>query len=607
MKYNLSHLLLEYSEKVYKTLIDRFKLQNKNLDEEQIAYYITRFAQLLPSMQQRFKAKDEAIMLLIPKYLQEKNKFTDILQWRLFTEIEKIVDSYPASKKQQKVAIKQQVNDAETDADEIFNDGTVEVYKGDTMSRCIKYGINEKYSWCISRAGDTRSMYYNYRFQGTSSRSFYFVFDRSRPSNKQGSSFVDNFHAFVIHTFEKGTYAVTSADNGGDQTAESWEGLARYIPAPLWARIKGLKNIIAYVPPSNSEVELQALKNKTLTKEQFLQLSHQTKVQYIQNNAKDLDTHIFKSLDVELKNMAINFDRKCSFDEIKMNTSLLKRYPDLRFKHFNDEAIPYPFIPYLKEELQRLYYEKFEAEFLTFDEIEKYFHHNILLEYIDKQVNKLGFLPSSISMLYSTDAAEKHMTPDQKALFDVYRIASMDIEYFQHNSNEETDRSAPARIAQIPDLSKKTFETLPKETRTKFINFFKKLGSTNSEKKSSQYNEFLIGIPVSFLINDKLYFIMPEHKGSNTKNIISEDGQVIMDNIENIKFLKNRKPLLEHPEIQKVLGTSTVYLTERDFDTFQITDTNNKSKDIPLSMFQQQLNESEYTVNKLKRAAGIIK
>ncbi|HEX5186614.1 MAG TPA: hypothetical protein VFV86_06960, partial [Nitrososphaeraceae archaeon] len=403
-------LINEYSEKVYKTLIDRFKKQNRNLEDDTIRYYVGRFHQLLPSIQQRFKNGDETIKGAIPKELLIPNKqnkitqYTDILQWKRFTDLEKIVDIFPASKSFQKQALEK--NMAETDADEVYKQDNIEIYKGDSMHSCIKYGNNEYYSWCISRAGETRSMYYSYRFREGNSRMFYFVFDRNRSSHKSRiKEFDDKWHAFVIHVYEKGTYAITTADNPGETDFTRWEEMGRMIPADIWNKIKGMKSLFKYIPPSQEETELQALKNKSLSKEQFNQLSYKTKILYVQNNATTLPSEIFKVLDLDLKNMAINNDRRCSYDELKSNLGLLKRYPDYRFSRHEDEPIPYPFIPYLKEDMQRQYYDKFEADYLTFDEIEKYFSKNIIHEYIDKQISNYDFLP---------EEAIKYMNEEQK-------------------------------------------------------------------------------------------------------------------------------------------------------------------------------------------------
>lgn len=567
----LKGLLLEYSEKVYKELISRFKSQNFNLDEENIKYYIDRFAQLLGAIRKRFSENDPEILKIIPKELHEKNKYADILQWKNFSDLEKIVDLFPAPKSIRK---KQQAqNLAETDADEIFHKDGIEIYKGDSMHRCIKYGENEKYSWCISRSGETRSMYYNYRFKEGGSRMFYFVFDRNRPSNKISSSFKDKWHAFVIHVFEKGSYSVTSANNDGDVSANNWEDIGKVIPSDIWNKIKGLKSLFKYIPPSQEETELQALKGKRLTLDQFMGLSYNTKIRYIQNNAKDLPSDIFKSLDVELKNMVINFDRRCSFDELKSNLGLLKRYPDFRFTRHPDEPLPYKFIPYLKDTLQRLYYDKFKTENLTFDEVEKYFSKEILKEFIDEQIENFGFLPKE---------ATKYFDSSQKKIFDIYSVAYEDVLFINDEIPDDITIS-PSRVAMVSELSYETFKDLNQEKRKKFIELLKIVGSNIKDIKkynpSSDAGGFFTSIPTCFEYNSVLYFIMPTKKQSFNDNIFNNDEYCIADENGNlitskfyndIKLLSKGEPLKENNLIRRVTGKEHFWISQSEYDSLSL-------------------------------------
>lgn len=596
MKYKLGNLLMEYSEKVFTQLIKLYKSQNHNLDEDNIRYYINRFDQLKSAIQQRFAQGDEAIKLAIPKELQEKNRFLDILQWKRFRDLEHIIDLFPAAKSVQKAAQEKAVNDISTDADEMYNKDGIEIYKGDTQHRCVKYGENEKYSWCISRAGETRSMYNNYRFQEGGSRMFYFVFDRNRSSRKTGNGFEDEWHAFVVHVFEKGSYAVTTAPNNGDKTAATWDDLGKVIPSNIWSKIKGLKSIFEFIPPSQEETELRALKGNRLTKEQFLQLSHRVKVMYVQNNAQELSTEIFKVCDGELKNLAINYGRRCSYEELKSNTGLLKRYPDYMATREPEKPIPYEFIPYLKEDLQREYYDKWEKECLTFDEIEKYFSKNILHEYITKQIELLGFLP---------EEAEKYMDETQRRLFDVYSIPYKDVIYFENYSNSQNN-IAPKRFAQLNSLSVQTFNSLEPKQQKEFIALIKKVGA--NIKNVDKFNPpgeggIFTGIPVSFILSGKLFMIMPQTKESDeTFDLVDETGKVIVKNIKKAVFMKGGKAIPENQNLSKQTGSSTYYLTERDFDTLNIND-----KAYTQSQLLGSLKESEDMSFKFKRLAGILK
>jgi len=543
MKYSLKELLLtEYSEKVYKTLIERFKKQNRNLDEENVRYYIKRFEQLQPKIREMFekRAGDEAfekIFKLIPKQIQEKNKYLDILQWERFVDLEKIVDIFPSSRGQQKKAAKDVVNAATTDADEIYNSNGIEIYKGDSQHSCVRYGSKdgkaENYSWCISRAGDTRSMYGSYRFKEGSSRMFYFIFDRKRSSNAGGrNDFEDPLHAIVLHVFENGKYKITNADNNpGEEPspAVSFEQMLSYIdkeyasysPQNITSALKSLGSAgLKYVNPTAEEVELQALKGKILTPEQFQQLSYKTKTAYVQNNATTVNTQIFKLLDNDLKNLAINNDRKCSFDELKDSPGLLKRYPVYRYTRYPNLALPPIFIPYLPAELKQKYYDDFKDEFLTYEIIEKYLGDKILKEYIAEQLDNLAFLPQS---------AKKYMTTDQLSYFEIYSLGWSDSKYDAGKlPEEETD--APSQYIDISPISVKTYTELKPEQKEEFKKLISKFGKNKNDYQ--KYNWITFGFPTILLIGGEYIFITRKEM-SNEKNgaIIDSSGRILVDNV----------------------------------------------------------------------------
>ena len=312
-------------------LKDRYRKQSTNLDDEMIEYYINRFDQLKNSIKQRLAANEQNVVNAIPKELRVGDKFLDILQWRKWSDLEKIVDIFPAPPSAQKAAgVK---NDAEVDTNEIYNKDGLEVYKGDSQHACVQYGHQKgnSYSWCISRPG-TSSYYPNYRFMGEKSRMFYFIFDRSRSSAKKagGNGFVDKFHAIVIHVFENGNYAVTDADNPGEDVVKTFESLSAHMPADLWAKIKPLKELFKYVAPSQEEKELAALKGKKLTLDQFAEISYNTKLAYI-NGGAVLSPEQIAILDVDLKNQYINIGNPMPFEALKDNLPLVKRYIKVQF------------------------------------------------------------------------------------------------------------------------------------------------------------------------------------------------------------------------------------------------------------------------------------
>lgn len=592
MPIRINGVLLEYSEKIYKELVTRYKKQNPNLDDEIIHAYVTRFAQLAQSIRKRFEEKDPAIIKLIPKDIQEKNKYLDILQWQKFTDLEKVVDIFPASKSVRKQALS--ANMAETDADEIYNKDGLEIYRGDSENRCIKYSKEQRYSWCISRAG-TQNMYNSYRFQQGTSRMFYFVFDRTRNSAGKSGNFDDPYHAIVIHVFEKGTYGVSNANNQGDRHADSWDDLGKAgIPASLWAKIKPLKSLFKFIAPSQEELELAALKGKKMSLEQFIGLGHNTKVQYIQANAKDgLTSDQFKSLDPELKNLAINYGRQCSFNELKSNVGLLKRYPDIFMRFYPHKPLPYEFIPYLKEALQKEYYTEFEEEYLTFDEIEKYFSKNILHEYIAKQIGKYDFLP---------DKAVTYMDNEQKRMYSIYNIPYMDVQY----QNEITDDKtiAPQQRAMIPPLSHETYAKIKPELKVEFIKFLRNIGSsiTNVGKYniSPDNGGFFTGVPITLEINGKFYFVMAiKPSKADTYLICDETGRIVSNQtLDNAKVYKDSKEIPESSHLYTQVGSKTFWIPQNEFTRVKGT-----KGEISRDNIKESLDQNY----KFKLLSGIIK
>lgn len=590
MPISLKGILLEYSEKIYKELTTRYKKQNVNLDEEIIHAYITRFAQLAQSIRKRFDEKDPSIVRLIPKEIQEKNKYLDILQWHKFTDLEKIVDIFPVSKSVRKKAL--DINMAETDADKIYNKDGIEVYRGDSENRCIKYSKNQRYSWCISRAG-TQNMYNSYRFSQGTSRMFYFVFDRSLNSNGKTGSFEDPYHVIVIHVFERGTYAVSTANNSGDRAADTWDELGKLLPSKLWARLKPLKALFKFIPPSQEELELAAIKGKKMSLEQFRDLSHNTKVQYIQATAKDgLTSDQFKTLDFELKNLAINYGRQCSFNELKSNVGLLKRYPDVFMRFYPEKPLPYEFIPYLKEELQRDYYKRFEEDYLTFNEIEKYFSHNILNEYIAKQITNYDFLP---------EKAVSYMDNEQKKAYAIYNVPYKDVSY-QNDIND--DRTiAPQQIAMIPPLSHQTYSKLEPEEKEAFVKFLRQIGSSHANvakhNKTPDHGGFFTGVPLTLEIGGRFYFVMSiKPDKADTFCICDETGKIVINQtLDNPKVYKDSKDLPESPHLYTQVGSKTFWIPQNEFT---------KIKGTKGEINRDSIKESVETTHKLKYLAGII-
>lgn len=582
--------IFEISKKV---IDDRFKAYEKqvvNLDYDIVKYYVERFDQIKNGLKDRVQRKDELVLRLLPKELKteealEKLYYLNIYKWDKFRDLERLIDG-AFSKAQAKKKEEELVNSVETDADLIYSKDGIEIYRGDAEQKCIKYGKDGYYAWCISRPQG--SMYGTYRFSGGESRMFYFVFDRSKPDTKQNNRFIDPYHAIVIHRFENGTWALTSALNDGDRKYKTYQELLAALPEDLANALKDKENLFPYSPPSKEEIEVQALAGKQLTPDQFAELSYATKKLYVRTNASNyqkLPSEIFNLLDLDLKNEAINNNRKVTFDEVKSNLGLIKRYADYRFTRFPNEPLPYEFLPYLKPPLQQDYYEKFEEDYLSFDEIEKYFPESVVKQYIQKQIDNLDFLPKE---------AVKYMTPEQKAIFNVYSIAFKDLEYA--SSGAQGGRIAPARSVRIFNLSTPSFKKLSDQERAELINLSKEVLTNPSNQL--KYYAISLGVPTAFEQNGKLYFITPDKNKSNvtTFSIVDENGNTVKSDIKQYSFTKDGKRKMPDTNLGYTGSTSFYLKPGIDYDGIILDDQN--FKELPL--------QESLEFRRFKKLAGLL-
>ena len=593
-------ILSEFSDKILKQMLGLYKQQKPNLDDEQILYYVKRFDQIKSALKKKVEDKDPTVLALLPRDLKsddslKKNFYLEITRYKRFDALEKLIDG-AFSKAQAKKEKEELVNSAEADADKIYDKDNLEIYRGDAEHKCIKYGKNQYYSWCIARTQG--SMYSGYRFQGVGgkSRMFYFVFDRTRPDRKDGGRFDDPYHAVVIHAMENGEYAVTDATNMGDKGAATWDDVIKLLPAELGSKLKGLQSLFKYVAPSGEEIAQAAMRGKRLSFEQFAELSYADKKTYVQANASNrsiIDSNIFKSLDLDLKNECINFGRICTFDELKSNVGLLKRYPDFRFTRYPKEPLPYPFIPYLKDDLQQKYLAEFEDEYLTFDEIEKYFSDTVVKNYIDKQIKKFGFLPPE---------AEKFMSSSQKQVYNLYSISFKDISY-STNPDIENSTMAPLRLVSVAPISAQTYNDLSTQERKLYLELVDKLFEQGNGVE--RHSDFFMGVPQMIQINNKVFMLCPTSTNSDIFSLIDENGKVVKDNIYTLEIYKNGREI-EYDStpagpIYKISGQRTWYLPQTEYDKLKLLDED--GDEIRFNM--NNLEENNELVRKFQKLAGI--
>jgi hypothetical protein len=610
--YNTLARILKAVEKketdIYKAAIEYFKKKDRYMDPSIIGMYVGQFKRIKTQLEKAVADKNENVINLIPDELIRTNKYNNILSYKNFNDLEKLIDgAFPFESKKG-----EEINSVDIDADKIYenpNDG-IEIYKGDDQHKCVKYGKNQTYGWCISRVKG--SLYGNYRFmQGQDkNRMFYFVKDNTQTDakNNVGGGFVNPYHIVVIHALENGKYTRTTANNTGDDPYEGaeWNGLGQYFKGEdgqrMWNKIKGLKKYFPYIPPSAEERRAQGLKGQRLTLNSFIDLDQEDKQAWLRINADDrniVTPEIAKSLDNEQINDLINHDRKFSFDELKKSQGLLKRYADYRFTRHPKDPIPYIFIPYLKPELQEKYFDEFADDYITFPVLEKYFNENIIKKYVDRELEQFGAnLPPE---------AKKYMSKEQQDIYDLYSLVFKDMTN-EESKVDENSITAPEQYIVLPSISQKSYNELSPEDRKKLNNLYKELGS--NKNNISKYSNFFMGYPTAFEAGGKPFLITPSDTTTEKFVIIDEDGNTIIDNINYITFFKNENEIDYDVNIAKQVGNNSSFITSTDYDQIKITDSNNKTTTLTQNDINKRLTESitnNYLLRQFKYKAGIIK
>lgn len=174
----------EYSEKIVKQLVDKFKQEQPDEEESTIRDYINRFDKIKNGP--NITNKD------ITTYTYRDLEST-------------VIDSIKN--------IKPKADKGDSNLDLKYSKDGLEIYRADTKDKCIKYG--KGYSFCISAHG-SGNQYENYRFKRNGTP--YFVFNRNLEHGKDvddadASTYLDPEHLLVIFV-----YSATSPENMPDGT-----------------------------------------------------------------------------------------------------------------------------------------------------------------------------------------------------------------------------------------------------------------------------------------------------------------------------------------------------------------------------------------------------
>ena len=229
-------LINEYSEGLIKKLIQKFKQENPELNDDEIKKVIKRFDQVKDNVEQK-----------------------DILKYTWNELVDTVTSIEPKRIKAGKIN-----NGTVDNADLVYNQNGIRVYKGKDKKACVKYGHG--YTFCISARGKD-NMYSYYRAgneeEGSPSSLPYFVFDDNRTSAKgKNGEYLDNTHLLVVMAEEPAgrdlkvkSYFITEANNKKDKWFETFTEAVQTYP-----QLKGLENVIKWEPISDTDIDAKIYK-----------------------------------------------------------------------------------------------------------------------------------------------------------------------------------------------------------------------------------------------------------------------------------------------------------------------------------------------------------
>ena len=528
----------EKEKNVKKQAVSRF-VEKFDIDKPTALSYVSRFLANKDNLKFGFKdgipelnLSAEEIQNFIPDNLRRNNNFLDPRLWK-WNDFEQILDAvFPSQKR---VSGEEGGNDATTNADKIYDKDGLEIYKGDDINKCISYNPTldsgrKKYGWCVTQPGNT--MYDTYRFR-EDRPTFYFVFDRTRPSTPNHTPFDDVWHAYVIQIKTNGTYMVTAADNRGDIDVKTWEEIPvkTGMDSQAWDRIKDKKDYFKPIALSSVERGRLFASGKTLNLDEFKELTTQDKILYVQGKASKnkLDSDILEVLpkfpkikldgrSTTLVNVAIDSGQEFPYKALEDSQALAKRYAIFRFRHTNYSKNPIPlyYIQYLDTNAKKKYLEQFEDN-VTFEYVEKFFGEDFAKEYVNNQVKTLDYLPP---------VAIKYIDDDNlKKLYTIYNKLTSNWEFSDTTnvSDEElkTLKQMPPQEVTPNYITYKNLNDFSSGELNVIINLVKKYN------KNPKFSTLLYALPFVVENQGKSYLLVPKNSDFNEWVLVSPEKQIV--------------------------------------------------------------------------------
>jgi hypothetical protein len=646
----LKHILLEYSEKVFKTKIEQWDKETKGTvqdAENTFRNAILNFEKIKDRIFKRLTDNVNPLRNMPTKFIaSDKNPKPkdprDIMNYT-WNDMERLFDAWGPIEKEKKGSEFNTVEDAHllkiNNVPLTYSGNGIFVYEGSSKEHCIKltYAFKYKdkneikpYNFCIGRVESGANRYTKYRFGGELStgalyRSFYFVADSTQSpglkmNDKGAMEFENWYHFFVIHVFENGQFGVTDAVNvyghgheiDGNGKGISWEDIGNFMikhgkesGRQAWDKIKNHKDIFKYISPSEEEEEENIAVGGRLNFDTFEKLNYNLKASYINKRAEDpnfFTPQMFRMLNKELKNLALNAGYQPSLNDLKdqnneISNSLARLYAKKQFRKnvtsrneskYVTNLIPLPFIKYLDEPNKEIYLETFDDN-LTFDYIEKYFGEETAKKYVNEQTKKLDYLPQS-AFKYINDPKIKKLYSIYSKLFKNW-VFSKDTNISEKELEQKT--SMPLQQITPYPIIYDDWKELTTEDK-KII-----LELTNTSNSNKKYLTLNYAVPFFIKDENKTYALLPldENKEKwvlvdiNTNNVILElDGDI---STLNDNLLIYGYPSYGDGNYQRIYSLSDL-----------------KTKDKPVSLKESiydKLTHIDWDKRRLLHRAGIIK
>lgn len=325
------------NEGVRDDVIKKWKEVDPNLDLTFVKQYINIYDQLKG---QNFNGAFNEENDITKSYGLSLNDLKDITKYPNFKTFENAMD-YAKNKTAPTKGVLDDTLEF-VDTKPVYADNDIEIYLADSRNKCIaiKNTITDRtYSWCIADANIANNAFYSYRFNNQNT--IYMVKNLHLIRDKK---FNDIWHFFVVQpTQNKGTYLLTSAQNGDDKYV-SFSEIVKHCPY-----LKGKEHIFKPIPLTDLEKKYWNKFKDGISEEEFLKLPPEEKEIYLDiavpKNHENFTLKMFLTLNDKLRKKYLNFGLPLNSEFVpyveknkELRSTYLKKLK-VRFDRFaNDES-----------------------------------------------------------------------------------------------------------------------------------------------------------------------------------------------------------------------------------------------------------------------------